>query len=172
MQRHYEMMCLVPGSMDEAAVPMVKDRLVQLLSTTEATVTFQEDMGRRRLAYPINQQTAGHYLVFEFDAPSTAVQQLNAQLKLDPEILRHLIISTSLKTPEQLQELADRRKQQHIAWEEKIAQGKQPSVVEKVKIVEDIEYVTKPTVDPKVSLEELDKKLDAILDDTDLEAKL
>ncbi len=47
--------------------------------------------GRRRLAYPISGQREGSYFIVVFEAPSTAIEELERSLNITEEIMRHLV---------------------------------------------------------------------------------
>ncbi|MCX6013018.1 MAG: 30S ribosomal protein S6 [Chloroflexi bacterium] len=48
--------------------------------------------GKRRLAYPINRFTEGEYVLAQFQIPPLMVKELEANLKLTEDILRHLLV--------------------------------------------------------------------------------
>ena len=47
--------------------------------------------GRRRLAYPIERYREGSYHIILFDAPATAITELERGLLITEEVLRHLV---------------------------------------------------------------------------------
>lgn len=48
--------------------------------------------GRRKLAYEIDKQREGYYVLFEADIEPSSLKELELNLKLSPSILRYLII--------------------------------------------------------------------------------
>jgi small subunit ribosomal protein S6 len=44
------------------------------------------------LAYKINKNKKAHYLYFEIDAPSVAVDELNRRLRIHDDVLRSLFV--------------------------------------------------------------------------------
>ena len=48
--------------------------------------------GKRHLAYPIEKQTSGHYVIAQFTAQSNPLTELERVLKLEDDLLRHLMV--------------------------------------------------------------------------------
>lgn len=173
-------MYIVPGSLELEQVPAVKTQLATLLQTVGVTVTSEYDMERRRLSYPIGKETYGYYQVVQFDATSTAVRELDAKLRLDNQLLRYLLVKARPLTAEQIKTMVigekyAKQKPQPVKPEVKTEKVSATALTEaelafanaaskRVTVVEEEEQ--------KLSVEELDKKLDAILEDTDLDKKL
>ncbi|MBC7237064.1 MAG: 30S ribosomal protein S6, partial [Chloroflexi bacterium] len=51
-----------------------------------------EDMGQRRLAYPIKHQLEGHYVLIHARMEQQAIHELERYLRLSEDILRYLLI--------------------------------------------------------------------------------
>ena len=48
--------------------------------------------GKRHLAYPIEKQTSGYYVIAQFTAQSNPLTELERVLKLEDDLLRHLMV--------------------------------------------------------------------------------
>ena len=59
------------------------------------TITKEEDMGDRLLAYPIRKNDRGHYFLYIIDAPPEPLKNLSKSLKLRPEVLKFLFVRQS-----------------------------------------------------------------------------
>ncbi len=55
-------------------------------------VTATDHWGRRQLAYPIRKQSAGYYVVSQFEAPAVALPEFERLLKLDEDLLRYMVV--------------------------------------------------------------------------------
>lgn len=64
----------------------------QLTSNGGGEVTATEHWGRRQLAYPIRKKAGGYYVVTQFNAVPEALPEYERLLKLDEELLRHLVV--------------------------------------------------------------------------------
>ena len=79
----------------DASVPQVEtlqDSLATLLEEQGGKVTKREYWGLRSLAYRVKKNRKGHYVLFNIDAPGTAVKELDRQLRLNEDVLRHMIV--------------------------------------------------------------------------------
>jgi small subunit ribosomal protein S6 len=56
-----------------------------------------DDMGMRRLAYPIEKQERGYYSVIYYTAPSELVGELERQLRYNEEVLRFMTVKYTNK---------------------------------------------------------------------------
>ena len=89
--RHYEICFLVHPDQSEQ-VPAMLERYRSLVEAAEGKIHRVEDWGRRQLAYPINKKEAGYYLVVECLAEGGALDELERQLRLADDIVRHKLI--------------------------------------------------------------------------------
>lgn len=174
MVQHYELMVVFPGTMTEAALTEAKQQVTDTV-TAQGTITVQCDVPRRKLAYPIGQQTFGFYSIMQFDLDTAQLAQVNTTLKLNPNVLRYLLVKADPQTVDQLQAGLLVTTPTEVA-----------TPVVDVPTQSDVELhspapaavITESTVQPvekkagPVSMDELNKKLDAILEDSDIEMKL
>lgn len=58
-----------------------------------------ESWGLRTLAYKINKNRKGHYTLLHFDAPATAIVEMERNIGLNEDVLRHLTVKIE-KFPE------------------------------------------------------------------------
>jgi small subunit ribosomal protein S6 len=56
------------------------------------TVTKEEDMGDRLLAYPVRKHDRGHYILYTIQSTAEPLKNLSKSLKLRPEILKYLFV--------------------------------------------------------------------------------
>ncbi|NCN25805.1 30S ribosomal protein S6 [Candidatus Falkowbacteria bacterium] len=178
---HYELLYLVSNKYSENELEPVKEKVLKAIAAGKGIVTYDEFMGKRRLAYAIKGFRYGYYQVLEFDLEGAAMAKLDKDLKLDHEILRHQIIRKVAKDPEVLKKEAEaRHRRQEVAAAEiasAIAQTKEAVKAETEKkealVVNTTKKIAEETPTPKKSKlaeettlesqEELDSKLDKIL---------
>jgi len=55
-------------------------------------VTKTEHWGLRALAYKINKNRKGYYVLLNIDAPGAAVIELDRTMRINEDVLRHLIV--------------------------------------------------------------------------------
>lgn len=88
----YEIMFIVKTTMESDAASKIADTYKKLISDLKGDVTNFKDMGQRKLAYPINKEINGFYYVMNFNATSELIKELDRKLRLDENVLRHMII--------------------------------------------------------------------------------
>jgi small subunit ribosomal protein S6 len=91
--RDYEVVYIFDSMVPEEGVQEKLDRYHQLLTGEgRGEITAVDDWGKRQLAYPIQKRTSGHYVVAQFSAAAEALPEFERILKLDEDLLRHLIV--------------------------------------------------------------------------------
>jgi small subunit ribosomal protein S6 len=81
------------ADLDEAAREAEMNNVQALLEENGAKVkNVDTKLGMRELAYPINNLTKGFYVVLKVDADETALFQFNRKVKINPAVLRHLVV--------------------------------------------------------------------------------
>lgn len=88
----YELMVCYRPDLDEETAGALALRLNALVANQGGEVAKENSMGRRRLAYPIRHYHEGFYQVVTFAMPPANVAPLEHQLRLDEDVLRHLVI--------------------------------------------------------------------------------
>lgn len=102
-----------------------------------------EDVGRRQLAYSINNHNKGHYLIFNLEGEPTSLIDIENKIKYNESIIRHLFIVVKNHLGEDSQLLVDsKNKKDHEDYQlvEKAAKDikKQETVKESVQTDESV----------------------------------
>ncbi len=88
--RKYEFTVIVPT--DVEVVKQAKELLAEELKGNNVTITKEEDMGVRELAYPINKEESGNYLYYELEADPSVIEKIETPLRLSTIILKYLFV--------------------------------------------------------------------------------
>lgn len=91
--RKYELLVIMSGDMTETDFGKETDEIRKLLKESSAVILFEESWGKKEMTYKIKRQKAGYYVVFDFEADPTAILEMRNTVKLNPHVLRHLLIS-------------------------------------------------------------------------------
>ncbi len=170
MEKAYELCVLFAGTQTPGEIENLAGQIEALVAGTQAEIKFAYSLGRKKLAYPIRGNTHGEYRCWLFSVDSTAIPALTEKLRLSPIIIRHLltILASDLlaKRLQKAQDIKSGKVREVVA--DRRDEVPEPETVK----VEKIEKVESPIVEeihtvkekPKLSLEDLDKKLDEILD--------
>lgn len=151
--KHYELTYIISTTISETEHPDIKQSVEKILGEYEVDITDQQDLGKKKFSYAIEKVRHGFYQSIEFNAMPDTIIKITENLKLNNNVLRFLIISKKEVTAEQ-KELQNKIKTVHAEKQEKAKQAEEQK-----------DEQTAPT---KVSLEDLDEKLDQILDSKDL----
>jgi small subunit ribosomal protein S6 len=84
------MLVLRPDLADDK-VQASLERTARAIAGGGGQIVKQAPWGRRRLAYPIDHHREGSYYVILFEAPPTAIVELERGLLISEEVLRHLV---------------------------------------------------------------------------------
>lgn len=90
----YEMVLVITPEATEEVFESRLDSINQFISSHDGTVRDVERWGKKRLTYPIRHYSEGHYALFRFEFPPQNCRDLDTNLKMSEDILRHLIVKT------------------------------------------------------------------------------
>lgn len=88
--RYYETCFIARQDLGAAQVKELADKAVKIIEDRKGKIHKIEDWGQQTLAYRINKNRKGHYMLIEFEAPADAVLELNRVLGIDEEVLRYM----------------------------------------------------------------------------------
>jgi len=152
--QHYELLTILSIKLNEEEQKKAVEKVIDLIKKEGGQLIKNEDWGRRKLAYQIKHERHGYYFLLELDLLPDKISAIGKVLKLTPEILRYMIVQSKVRTEEEIAK-EKRIKDRRIAEEEKKLKEK---IAAEEKPVE-----KKQAREKKISLEDLDKKLDEIL---------
>ncbi len=169
--QHYEMLYIIPlSATSEDNVQSSMDQVTKILKEAGAEITRDDDWGKIKMNYPIKQYNHGNYVLLEFDLSPEKLKQVDNEIKINPSVLRHLIV----KKDPRLAAIEEKRKKEQALREMKETETDQasPSAKEELPAASTAKKETsgqsseKQETSAKASLDELDKKLDEILDES------
>ncbi|TLS48884.1 30S ribosomal protein S6 [Paenibacillus antri] len=89
--RKYEIMYIVRSDVEEAAVQAIVERFQGIINNG-GEVTKTNVMGKRRLAYEINKNRDGIYVLVNFTATPEIVKELDRVMRITDEVIRFMIV--------------------------------------------------------------------------------
>lgn len=148
--RKYEIIFIIPSKYTDAEMEGVVGKVSGILKESGAEISDTFQLGKRRLAYPIDHQRNGSYVLVHFEAEPTAILKMDQTLRLTGEVLRHMIVERDphLTQIPSFSEADERRGDEARTQERRTA----PAAAKPA-----------PSKPKDVNMEELDKKLDEIL---------
>ena len=91
----YELTFIVSPEVADESLETVIDGISQFITGKEGTISEVERWGKRRMAYPIKHFLEGSYVLTRFKMNPAWSRELEANLEISEQILRHLLIKLS-----------------------------------------------------------------------------
>jgi len=187
MTNHYELLYIVSVKFAGAELEKIQTKVKELIQKEGGQIDHEEDFGKKKLAYPIKHNYQGFYIINEFDIEADKVKTLNEKLKLTSEVLRYLIVSKKKLTEEEKKNKENKKQktEEESNLSDQFNIEKQLDTKPKVETKEDKETkpeetktetkkekkedkkeetTTEKKENDKIKLDDLDKKLDEIID--------
>jgi small subunit ribosomal protein S6 len=98
--RDYEVVYIFKSSLTtEEIEARLEGYHAKILASDGSEITAVEHWGKRQLAYPIDRNDNGYYVVTQFTASPTVLPDYERVLKLDEDLLRHLVVLSEGELP-------------------------------------------------------------------------
>ena len=89
---NYESVVVISTTLGEDGIKAMVERNKSLISQN-GTLDSVNEWGKRRLAYPINDETEGYYVLFNFTSVPSFPAELDRIYKITEGLLRTLIVA-------------------------------------------------------------------------------
>jgi len=90
--RVYEVMYIgAPETADED-ITKLNEAIQQQIEKEGGTIVKTEAMGRRKLAYPIQKKTEGHYTLFEIEGSGQEIAELERRFRVNDAVIRFITV--------------------------------------------------------------------------------
>src|SRR3954452_8533054 len=88
----YENVFIARQDISGTQVDALADTLTQLIADNGGEIKKREYWGLRNLAYRMNKNRKGHYVLFNIDAPSPAIAEMERTMRINEDVLRYMTI--------------------------------------------------------------------------------
>ena len=78
---------LTPGQFET-----LLEKFIEVIQSFKGEIKKRENWGIRNLAYKINKNRKGHYMLLNIDGPPEAIKEYERLMRLDEDIIRFLTI--------------------------------------------------------------------------------
>jgi small subunit ribosomal protein S6 len=95
--RTYELMIITRGSLQDEAVAANVERFTKLIGELGGSVDRVDHWGKREFAYEIEHQRDGYYTVVDFQLDGSQLNELERQLRLADEVVRHKVVQPAAR---------------------------------------------------------------------------
>jgi len=90
--RQYELVYIAPPDATDEVLAELQTQVAAVVDRFGGTIDRTEPWGRRRLAYQINHQREGTYVLQVITGPGAMTAELDRRLRVLDAIMRHLIV--------------------------------------------------------------------------------
>ena len=127
--RYYETIYIVNPNLDNNTLSNILVDIAKELAKTKSKVINHYNWGKKRLAYPIDKQKYGSYIILQYEAgDKSKINDFDTWMKLNNAIVRHMTILLDEKPKVHVEE----KKKPNADEEDKdIAEDKKNSKEEK-----------------------------------------
>lgn len=91
MNSYYLTVVLQP-ELDDKKKASLLETVKKTMLGQEGKLKKEDTWGSRDLAYPINHQSKGFYVHFEFEADPEVAKDIDKKLKVEEDIMRYLLV--------------------------------------------------------------------------------
>ncbi|MGB2813533.1 MAG: 30S ribosomal protein S6 [Dehalococcoidales bacterium] len=88
----YELVLVVSSEVGEDALETVLKNLSQFITGKGGVISEEERWGKRKLAYPIKRSREGNYVLTRCKMSPAWAKELDANLNISEDVLRHLLL--------------------------------------------------------------------------------
>jgi len=91
----YETLFVVKPTLTEEEIAAQVAKIKDVLTKVEAELLATDDMGMRKLAYPVQKNDRGYYTVLFYKANGDAIAEIERNLRINEDIIKFLTVKYS-----------------------------------------------------------------------------
>lgn len=89
---YYENVFIARQDVSAIQVDNLTETFTKVICDNDGKIVKTENWGLRTLAYRIKKNRKGHYVMLNIDAPAAAIHEMERQMRINEDVLRHLTI--------------------------------------------------------------------------------
>ena len=93
--RNYELVCIIHPDLDETAFKEAVENVKGWITEAGGTVNKEDVWGKRKLAYLIQKQREGQYVLLTISMPADATKELERKIRFLEPVMRHMLTVVS-----------------------------------------------------------------------------
>lgn len=91
-QRVYEVLFIVDPEAGDEGLTRLTENLSNIITEQGGSVTKNETLGRRHLAYRVNNKQEGVYVLFEIEGTGREIAELERRMRVNDQVMRYLTV--------------------------------------------------------------------------------
>lgn len=95
--KNYELAYHLNPDIEESELGAHVQELQNIITQNSGSILVSKDPKRKHLSYPIKHKHYSHFGIFDFSATPETLEKLNAQLKLQNDILRYILLKKEIE---------------------------------------------------------------------------
>src|SRR6185369_8728665 len=92
--RNYEIMFIVNPNAPEEEIDKINGQIENVVTSGGGKIEKIEKMGKRRLAYEVDRQREGHYVLFVISANGDIIKECERRLRVMDAVIKYLTVRT------------------------------------------------------------------------------
>jgi small subunit ribosomal protein S6 len=92
--RNYEIMFIVNPNATEEEIDKINGQIENVVTSGGGKIEKIEKMGKRRLAYEVEKQREGHYVLFVIGANGDIIKECERRLRVMDAVIKYLTVRT------------------------------------------------------------------------------
>jgi small subunit ribosomal protein S6 len=96
--RNYEIMFIVNPNTAEEEIDKINGQVETIVTNGGGKVEKLEKMGKRRLAYEVNKQREGYYILFVLTANGDIIKECERRLRVMDAVIKYISVRTDEET--------------------------------------------------------------------------
>lgn len=110
--RRYETTYLIDGSLEQDKIDAITQRVNEIITNSGGNIVEVKTWGKKRLAYEIQKRQYGYYIILDFDAEGSVIEEMEKFFRLNQFILRYLTILLTERDLKNISAEVDRKKRE------------------------------------------------------------
>lgn len=91
MAREYELIYILNPTLGEEGLAALNEKIRQMVES-KGTIVNVDEWGKKALAYEIDDQREGYYMLLTFSAESTVPREIERIMRITDGVMRYLVI--------------------------------------------------------------------------------
>ncbi len=92
VKRTYEVMYIGTPETSDEDITKLNESIEKMITDDGGSIVKTEVMGRRKLAYPIQKKTEGHYTLFEIEGSGQEIAELERRMRVNDAVMRYMTV--------------------------------------------------------------------------------
>lgn len=91
--QEYELVYILTPEISDEALETRVNNITQFITSKDGTIIGVDKWGKKKLAYPIKHFLEGNYVLTKFKMNPSQCKELEANLRISEDVVRHLLIN-------------------------------------------------------------------------------